>query len=86
VIITVTQAPAAPETPDGSAQPGGPARQDGPRRRRVVTLTNARVLSVHAGMAASDGDVGGLGVETIAFTYERIDVVDDGAKVFTSGG
>jgi type VI protein secretion system component Hcp len=56
------------------------------RHRRVVTLTNARVASIHAGMdAVPDGDRPGLGVETIAFTYERIDVEDDGLKVYSSG-
>lgn len=56
------------------------------RHRRVVTLINARVINVHAGMdAATDDGRPGLGVETIAFTYERIHVEDDGLTVFSSG-
>jgi type VI protein secretion system component Hcp len=56
------------------------------RHRRVVTLTNARVATVHAGMdAVRDDGRPGLGVETLVFTYERIEVEDDGLKVFTSG-
>lgn len=58
------------------------------RRRRVVTLTNARVLWIHSGMdVTSDDDTRpGLGVETIGFTYDRIDVEEDGLKVYSSGG
>lgn len=56
------------------------------QHRRVVTLTNARVLNVHAASdAVPDDGRPGLGVETVAFTYERIDVEDDGVKVYSSG-
>lgn len=56
------------------------------KHRRTVSLSGARVLWIHSGMdATSDDEVTGLGVETIAFTYERIDVEDDGVKVFTAG-
>jgi type VI protein secretion system component Hcp len=70
VVITITQARS-----DSQA-----------RHRRVVTLTNARVTSVHAGVdAVPDGDRPGLGVETVVLSYERIDVEDDGLKVYSSG-
>ncbi len=69
VVITVAQA----------------ARESTVPIRRVVTLTNARILSIHASMNATAGSPSDLGFETISFTYERIVVEDDGARVFASG-
>ncbi len=54
------------------------------RHRRVVTLSGARVVSMHASADSSD-DGSGLGLETIAFAYDGIEVEDDGAKVFSAG-
>lgn len=78
VVITISRAPAA----DGSEPPGPEASGV---RRRVVTLTGARILSVHAGADATAEPRAALGVETISFTYRRIEVEDDGTRVFISG-
>jgi hypothetical protein len=55
------------------------------RHRRVVTLSGARVVSMHAAADASDDAASGLGAETIAFADERLEVEDDGTRVFSSG-
>jgi hypothetical protein len=59
----------------------------GPLHRRVATLTGARVLSIHtsSNTTTTDDQAAGLGTETIAFTYERLDVEDDGVRIFTTG-
>jgi hypothetical protein len=36
-------------------------------------------------MDATSGSRNELGFETLVFTYERIEVEDDGLRVFTSG-
>ncbi len=69
VVITVAQT-----SPDG-----------GVPQRRVITLTSARILSIHAALDANPGARAGLGQESIALTYGRIEVEDDGAKVFAAG-
>jgi hypothetical protein len=69
VVITIVQA-----SPDA-----------GPPHRRVVTLSNARVLSIHSAMDTTGAARPGLGFETIAFAYDRIEVVDDGVRVFSAG-
>lgn len=57
-----------------------------PRHRRVVTLSGARVISIHSSLDPTPDDgAAGLGFETIAFTYDRMDVEDDGLRVFTAG-
>lgn len=69
VVITVAR------TPAGAGFP----------QRRVITLTRARILSVQAALDAAPGARTGLGAEVITLTYERIDVEDDGARVYSSG-
>jgi hypothetical protein len=54
-------------------------------QRRVVRLTSARILTIHATLDAATGSRNELGTETISFTYERIEVEDDGVRVFASG-
>ena len=54
-------------------------------QRRVVKLYGARILFIHAAMDTTSAKRDALGGETIAFTYERIEVEDDGVRVFTSG-
>lgn len=54
--------------------------------RRVVILSNAHILSIHDGMDATGAAKPSIGVETIALGYERLEVEDDGAKVFSTGG
>ena len=54
-------------------------------QRRVVRLVGARILFVHAALDATTNPRNELGFETIAFTYERIEIEDDGVRVFTSG-
>jgi type VI protein secretion system component Hcp len=54
-------------------------------QRRVVRLVGARILFIHAALDATTNDRNELGLETIAFTYQRIEVEDDGVRVFTSG-
>jgi type VI secretion system Hcp family effector len=53
--------------------------------RRIVTLSNARVSALHDAMDAKNDPSHGLGVETISFTYERIQIEDDGFRVFSAG-
>jgi hypothetical protein len=62
-------------------------QNSGGRHRRIVTLSGARVLSIHTGSdtTTTDDQAAGLGTETIAFTYERLDVEDDGVRIFTTG-
>jgi type VI secretion system Hcp family effector len=54
--------------------------------RRVVTLTNARIASVREVMDSAAPPVQGLGVETIAFTYDRIEIRDDEGQIYASNG
>jgi hypothetical protein len=54
-------------------------------QRRVVRLYGARILFIHAAMDTTSSSRNELGGETIAFTYERIEVEDDGLRVFRSG-
>ncbi len=58
--------------------------EDGLPIRRVITLSGARVSAVHDVLDAKNPD--SLGVETITFTYDGIDIEDGGVKVFSSGG
>jgi type VI secretion system Hcp family effector len=53
--------------------------------RRVVTLSNARVSALQGAMDANGDPAQGLGVETVSFTYERIQIDDDGLRVFSAG-
>ncbi len=54
-------------------------------QRRVVRLGGAHILAIHAALDATAASRNELGFETIVFTYERIEVEDDGVRVFTSG-
>jgi hypothetical protein len=54
-------------------------------QRRVIRLFGARILTLHAAMDATSASRSELGFETLVFTYERIEVEDDGLRVFTSG-
>ena len=54
-------------------------------QRRVVRLVGAHILSLHAALDATTGSRSELGSETLSFSYERIEVEDDGVRVFTSG-
>jgi type VI secretion system Hcp family effector len=59
--------------------------EEGVPARRVVTLSNAKVAALHDAMDAKIDPSQGLGVETISFTYERIQIEDDGYRVFAAG-
>jgi type VI secretion system Hcp family effector len=53
--------------------------------RRVVTLSNARVSAFHDAIDAKSDPAQGIGVQTVSFTYERIQIEDDGVRVFSAG-
>jgi hypothetical protein len=54
-------------------------------QRRVIRLTGARIVTLHAALDATTASRSELGSEAIAFSYERIEVEDDGVRVFASG-
>jgi len=53
--------------------------------QRVVRLTGARIVSVHAALDSTAASRNELGFETLVLTYERIEIEDDGVRVFASG-
>ena len=63
-----------------------PSTEEGVPMRRIVTLSNARIASIHGSMDVKGGPPQALGVETISLTYEKLDIVDDGVRVFSAGG
>jgi len=54
--------------------------------RRVIRLANARVVAIHDATDAKNVPAPGLGLEILSLSYERIDIEDDGMKVFSAGG
>jgi hypothetical protein len=53
--------------------------------RRVVTLTGARITAIQGALTGTDKKRADMGSDTITLSYERLDVEDDGARVYSAG-
>lgn len=53
---------------------------------RLLRLSGAKVSAIHDAMDATYSSPQGMGVETVTFTCQKVEVEDDGLQVFSSGG
>jgi hypothetical protein len=59
--------------------------ESGVPHRRVVTLSGARITGIQGALAGTDKKRADMGTDTITLSSERLDVEDDGARVYSAG-